>query len=103
MYTKNYKINIIKTYGISILDIRTYVKDVIMNLVLVHAQVFAVSSDLLPQVLSALTDLLADEFKRLLEKEGQSKRKFMSAGAVTVRIHDLHNWLPLISIFLLKT
>lgn len=68
------------------LDVRTYVKEVVMNLVLVHAQVFSVSSDLLPQVLSAITDLLANEFQRLLSKASKSKRKFMSAGAVTVRM-----------------
>ncbi|EDO32546.1 predicted protein [Nematostella vectensis] len=67
-------------------DVRNYVKEAIMNLVMVHAQVFRVSIDLLPLVLSRLTDLLANEFKRLMEKIGKSKRKFMSAGAVTAHL-----------------
>ncbi|XP_031570659.1 exocyst complex component 2-like isoform X3 [Actinia tenebrosa] len=70
-------------------DVRNYVKEILMNLVLVHAQVFSVSSDLLALVLSRLTDLLADEFKRILQKASGSKRNFMSAGAVTAHLEAI--------------
>ena len=43
-------------------------------------QVFAVSAELLDQVLSRLVDLLADEFYRLLS----AVKTFTSAGVVTV-------------------
>ena len=42
---------------------------------------FAVSEELLTQVLSRLTDMLADEFCRLIS----AVKTFTSAGAVTVR------------------
>jgi len=63
-------------------DVRSYVKEVIMNLVTVHAQVFAVSEELLSQVLSRLTDMLADEFCRLIS----AVKTFTSAGAVTAHL-----------------
>lgn len=63
-------------------DVRSYVKEVIMNLVTVHAQVFAVSEELLTQVLSRLTDMLADEFCRLIS----AVQTFTSAGAVTAHL-----------------
>ncbi|XP_078365831.1 exocyst complex component 2-like [Oculina patagonica] len=63
-------------------DVRSYVKEVIMNLVTVHAQVFAVSEELLSQVLSRLTDMLAEEFCRLIS----GVKTFTSAGAVTAHL-----------------
>ena len=45
-------------------------------------QVFAVSEELLSQVLSRLTDMLADEFCRLIS----AVKTFTSAGAVTVSL-----------------
>lgn len=63
-------------------DVRSYVKEVIMNLVSVHAQVFAVSEELLTQVLCRLTDMLADEFCRLIS----AVKTFTSAGAVTAHL-----------------
>ena len=43
-------------------------------------QVFAVSEELVSQVLSRLTDMLADEFCKLIS----GVKTFTSAGAVTV-------------------
>lgn len=63
-------------------DVRSYVKEVLMNLVTVHAQVFAVSEELLTQVLCRLTDMLADEFCRLVS----AVKTFTSAGAVTAHL-----------------
>ncbi|PFX23413.1 exocyst complex component 2-like isoform X1 [Stylophora pistillata] len=63
-------------------DVRSYVKDVIMSLVTVHAQVFAVSEELVSQVLSRLTDMLADEFCKLIS----GVKTFTSAGAVTAHL-----------------
>lgn len=63
-------------------DVRSYVKDVIMNLVTVHAQVFAVSEELVSQVLSRLTDMLVDEFCKLIS----GVKTFTSAGAVTAHL-----------------
>lgn len=53
-----------------------------MNLATVHAQVFAVSEELLSQVLSRLTDMLADEFCRVIS----AVNTFTSAGAVTAHL-----------------
>ncbi|XP_068701043.1 exocyst complex component 2-like isoform X1 [Montipora foliosa] len=63
-------------------DVRSYVKAVVMNLVTVHAQVFAVSEELLTQVLSRLTDMLAGEFC----KQISAVQTFNSAGAVTAHL-----------------
>ena len=42
--------------------VRNYVKDVLLNLVLIHAEVYAVSSQIVSRVLERLVELLSDEF-----------------------------------------
>lgn len=63
-------------------DVRSYVKEVVMNLVTVHAQVFAVSGELLTQVLTRLSDVLADEFC----KQISLVQTFTSTEAVTAHL-----------------
>ncbi|XP_067054130.1 exocyst complex component 2-like isoform X2 [Acropora muricata] len=63
-------------------DVRSYVKEVIMNLVTVHAQVFAVSGELLTQVLTRLSDVLANEFC----KQISLVQTFTSTEAVTAHL-----------------
>ncbi|XP_044175031.1 LOW QUALITY PROTEIN: exocyst complex component 2-like [Acropora millepora] len=63
-------------------DVRSYVKEVIMNLVTVHAQVFAVSGELLTKVLTRLSDVLADEFC----KQISLVQTFTSTEAVTAHL-----------------
>ena len=43
-------------------ELRSYIKEVLFNLVIIHAEVFAVSEQIVPRVLQRLIQLVSDEF-----------------------------------------
>ena len=43
-------------------EVRSYIKEVLFNLVIIHAEVFAVSEQIVPRVLQRLIQLVSDEF-----------------------------------------
>ena len=43
-------------------EVRSYIKEVLFNLVIIHAEVFAVSEHIVPRVLQRLIQLVSDEF-----------------------------------------
>lgn len=50
--------------------VRNYVKDVLLNLVLIHSEVYAVSSQIVTRVLNRLVELVSGEFlKKIREVE----------------------------------
>ena len=42
--------------------VRSYIKEVLLNLVIIHAEVYAVSEHIVPRVLCRLIELISDEF-----------------------------------------
>ena len=47
-------------------EVRSYIKEVLFNLVIVHAEVFAVSEQIVARVLQRLVQLVSDEFLRYI-------------------------------------
>jgi len=43
-------------------EVRSYIRDILMNLVLVHAEVYAVSPQLVPRVMVQLVQKMSQEF-----------------------------------------
>lgn len=42
--------------------VRTYVREILMNLVLIHSEVYAVSAHIVPRVMHELVNILSKEF-----------------------------------------
>ena len=49
-------------------EVRSYIKEVLFNLVIIHAEVFAVSEHIVPRVLQRLVELVSDEFLRYIKE-----------------------------------
>ena len=43
-------------------EVRSYIKEVLFNLVIIHAEVFAISEQIVPRVLQRLIQLVSEEF-----------------------------------------
>uniref|UniRef100_A0AAQ6ALS9 Exocyst complex component 2 n=1 Tax=Amphiprion ocellaris TaxID=80972 RepID=A0AAQ6ALS9_AMPOC len=78
--------------------VRNYLKEALVNIITVHAEVFTVSKDLVPRVLSKIVESVADEMCRLM----QCVSSFSKNGALQVHtgmhIHTVtepftSNWL----------
>ena len=48
--------------------VRSYIKEVLLNLVIIHAEVFSVSEHIVPRVLCRLVELVSDEFLRNIQE-----------------------------------
>ncbi|KAK2908352.1 exocyst complex component 2 [Channa argus] len=62
--------------------VRNYLKEALVNIITVHAEVFTISKDLVPQVLSKIVDSVADEMCRLM----QCVSSFSKNGALQARL-----------------
>ncbi|KAK2834990.1 hypothetical protein Q5P01_015474 [Channa striata] len=62
--------------------VRNYLKEALVNIITVHAEVFTVSKDLVPQVLSKIVESVADEMCRLM----QCVSSFSKNGALQARL-----------------
>ncbi|CAB4028555.1 Hypothetical predicted protein [Paramuricea clavata] len=77
-------------------DARDYIKIVILELVIIHAQVFSVSASFVPRVLSRLTEILTETIYKLFK---DAKGKYTTNGIIQARLElkalgeALHNWL----------
>uniref|UniRef100_A0A3Q1B8I1 Exocyst complex component 2 n=1 Tax=Amphiprion ocellaris TaxID=80972 RepID=A0A3Q1B8I1_AMPOC len=60
--------------------VRNYLKEALVNIITVHAEVFTVSKDLVPRVLSKIVESVADEMCRLM----QCVSSFSKNGALQV-------------------
>uniref|UniRef100_A0A671VWH3 Exocyst complex component 2 n=1 Tax=Sparus aurata TaxID=8175 RepID=A0A671VWH3_SPAAU len=60
--------------------VRNYLKEALVNIITVHAEVFTVSKDLVPRVLSRIVESVADEMCRLM----QCVSSFSKNGALQV-------------------
>uniref|UniRef100_A0A8C6S9L6 Exocyst complex component 2 n=1 Tax=Neogobius melanostomus TaxID=47308 RepID=A0A8C6S9L6_9GOBI len=60
--------------------VRNYLKEALINVIAVHAEVFTVSKDLVPRVLSTIVESVADEMCRLM----QCVSSFSKNGALQV-------------------
>ena len=49
-------------------EVRSYIKEVLLNLVIIHAEVYAVSEHIVPRVLCRLIELVSDEFLRYISE-----------------------------------
>uniref|UniRef100_A0A4W6F8A8 Exocyst complex component 2 n=1 Tax=Lates calcarifer TaxID=8187 RepID=A0A4W6F8A8_LATCA len=65
--------------------VRNYLKEALVNIITVHAEVFTVSKDLVPRVLSKIVESVADEMCRLM----QCVSSFSKNGALQVHT-DIH-------------
>uniref|UniRef100_H2RVL4 Exocyst complex component 2 n=1 Tax=Takifugu rubripes TaxID=31033 RepID=H2RVL4_TAKRU len=61
--------------------VRNYLKEALVNIITVHAEVFTVSKDLVPRVLSKIVESVADEMCRLM----QCVSTFSKNGALQVQ------------------
>uniref|UniRef100_A0A672FH88 Exocyst complex component 2 n=1 Tax=Salarias fasciatus TaxID=181472 RepID=A0A672FH88_SALFA len=61
--------------------VRNYLKEALVNIITVHAEVFTVSKDLVPRVLSKIVESVADEMCRLM----QCVSSFSKNGALQTR------------------
>uniref|UniRef100_A0AAX7TGT9 Exocyst complex component 2 n=1 Tax=Astatotilapia calliptera TaxID=8154 RepID=A0AAX7TGT9_ASTCA len=64
--------------------VRNYLKEALVNIIAVHAEVFTVSKDLVPRVLSRIVESVADEMCRLM----QCVSSFSKNGALQVGTHS---------------
>uniref|UniRef100_A0A7N6AR22 Exocyst complex component 2 n=1 Tax=Anabas testudineus TaxID=64144 RepID=A0A7N6AR22_ANATE len=64
--------------------VRNYLKEALVNIITVHAEVFTVSKDLVPRVLSKIVESVADEMCRLM----QCVSSFSKNGALQVRSQE---------------
>ncbi|XP_029004907.1 exocyst complex component 2 isoform X2 [Betta splendens] len=62
--------------------VRNYLKEALVNVITVHAEVFTVSKDLVPRVLSKIVESVADEMCRLM----QCVSSFSRNGALQARL-----------------
>ncbi|XP_020512359.2 exocyst complex component 2 isoform X1 [Labrus bergylta] len=62
--------------------VRNYLKEALVNIITVHAEVFTVSKDLVPRVLSRIVEAVADEMCRLM----QCVSSFSKNGALQARL-----------------
>ncbi|XP_004571816.2 exocyst complex component 2 [Maylandia zebra] len=62
--------------------VRNYLKEALVNIIAVHAEVFTVSKDLVPRVLSRIVESVADEMCRLM----QCVSFFSKNGALQARL-----------------
>ncbi|CAL9695491.1 unnamed protein product [Knipowitschia caucasica] len=62
--------------------VRNYLKEALVNIIAVHAEVFTVSKDLVPRVLSQIVESVADEMCRLM----QCVSSFSKNGALQARL-----------------
>ncbi|KAK7889851.1 hypothetical protein WMY93_025411 [Mugilogobius chulae] len=62
--------------------VRNYLKEALVNIIAVHAEVFTVSKDLVPRVLSKIVESVADEMCRLM----QCVSSFSKNGALQARL-----------------
>ncbi|KAF3690441.1 Exocyst complex component 2 Exocyst complex component Sec5 [Channa argus] len=62
--------------------VRNYLKEALVNIITVHAEVFTISKDLVPQVLSKIVESVADEMCRLM----QCVSSFSKNGALQARL-----------------
>uniref|UniRef100_A0A8C7HFP1 Exocyst complex component 2 n=1 Tax=Oncorhynchus kisutch TaxID=8019 RepID=A0A8C7HFP1_ONCKI len=69
--------------------VRNYLKEALVNIITVHAEVFTVSKDLVPRVLSRIIEGVAEEMSRLM----QCVSSFSKNGAIQVHTHTFS--LPL--------
>uniref|UniRef100_A0A3Q3X1L5 Exocyst complex component 2 n=1 Tax=Mola mola TaxID=94237 RepID=A0A3Q3X1L5_MOLML len=67
--------------------VRNYLKEALVNIIAVHAEVFTVSKDLVPRVLSRIVESVADEMCRLM----QCVSSFSKNGALQVRSAYTHS------------
>uniref|UniRef100_A0A672YYL4 Exocyst complex component 2 n=1 Tax=Sphaeramia orbicularis TaxID=375764 RepID=A0A672YYL4_9TELE len=65
--------------------VRNYLKEALVNIIAVHAEVFTVSKDLVPRVLSKIVESVADEMCRLM----QCVSSFSKNGALQ-RVFTVH-------------
>uniref|UniRef100_A0A8C7SRU8 Exocyst complex component 2 n=1 Tax=Oncorhynchus mykiss TaxID=8022 RepID=A0A8C7SRU8_ONCMY len=63
--------------------VRNYLKEALVNIITVHAEVFTVSKDLVPRVLSRIIEGVAEEMSRLM----QCVSSFSKNGAIQVYTH----------------
>uniref|UniRef100_A0A8C8EG95 Exocyst complex component 2 n=1 Tax=Oncorhynchus tshawytscha TaxID=74940 RepID=A0A8C8EG95_ONCTS len=63
--------------------VRNYLKEALVNIITVHAEVFTVSKDLVPRVLSRIIEGVAEEMSRLM----QCVSSFSKNGAIQVHTH----------------
>uniref|UniRef100_A0A667YVQ3 Exocyst complex component 2 n=1 Tax=Myripristis murdjan TaxID=586833 RepID=A0A667YVQ3_9TELE len=70
--------------------VRNYLKEALVSIITVHAEVFTVSKELVPRVLSKIVESVADEMSRLM----QCVSSFSKNGALQVRTHTWSS-LPL--------
>uniref|UniRef100_A0A8C9WBQ4 Exocyst complex component 2 n=1 Tax=Scleropages formosus TaxID=113540 RepID=A0A8C9WBQ4_SCLFO len=73
--------------------VRNYLKEALVNIITVHAEVFAVSKELVPRVLSCIVESVAEEMSRLM----QCVSSFSRNGALQVGLWShayvhLHTW-----------
>ncbi|XP_046839315.1 exocyst complex component 2-like isoform X2 [Xenia sp. Carnegie-2017] len=77
-------------------DVRDYVKVVILELIVIHAQVFSSSASFVPRVLSRLTEILTETVYKLFKN---AKGKYSTNGIIQARLEltslreALQNWL----------
>uniref|UniRef100_A0A8C9RTC5 Exocyst complex component 2 n=1 Tax=Scleropages formosus TaxID=113540 RepID=A0A8C9RTC5_SCLFO len=62
--------------------VRNYLKEALVNIITVHAEVFAVSKELVPRVLSCIVESVAEEMSRLM----QCVSSFSRNGALQARL-----------------
>ncbi|RXM95760.1 Exocyst complex component 2 [Acipenser ruthenus] len=69
--------------------VRNYLKEALVNIISVHAEVFTVSKELVPRVLSRIVEAVAEEMSRLM----QCVSSFSKNGALQLKLDFL--WLNL--------
>ncbi|XP_041103943.1 exocyst complex component 2 [Polyodon spathula] len=62
--------------------VRNYLKEALVNIISVHAEVFTVSKELVPRILSRIVDAVAEEMSRLM----QCVSSFSKNGALQARL-----------------
>ncbi|XP_078283534.1 exocyst complex component 2 isoform X1 [Rhinoraja longicauda] len=62
--------------------VRTYLKEALVNIIAVHAEVFTISKDLVPRVLSQIIEAVAEEMSRLM----QCVSSFSKNGALQAKL-----------------
>uniref|UniRef100_A0A8B9KKW8 Exocyst complex component 2 n=1 Tax=Astyanax mexicanus TaxID=7994 RepID=A0A8B9KKW8_ASTMX len=79
--------------------VRSYLKEALVSIISVHAEVFTVSKELVPRVLSRIIESVAEEMSRLM----QCVSSFSKNGALqvqvkilTIQVHSIHT-LPFIT------
>lgn len=62
--------------------VRNYLKEALVNIIAVHAEVFTISKDLVPRVMSRVVEAVAEELSRLM----QCVSSFSKNGALQARL-----------------